>query len=340
MTTTLITGAAGVLGTAVLERLAGRDVLALTHRRAVVGVESITADLRQPLLGLSKSEWDSLADRVDVIVHCAANVDFTAGIDSVEELNVYGVVNITDLARRADARLIHVSTAYVDREGQPDITGGYATMHPSRYLASKRRGERIVQTSGVRNVIVRPSVITGNSVTGRISEFQGFHSLTKSVLTQGIPMAIVDADARGDIVACDIVADAIAALIDDPGFTGIFWATAGPAALRAERVLELIVDTANGCGFDVSPIRRVDMDFFDRLLRPAFFADLDDGSKTKVANLLATVSSLFPVDEFPTSLGTVPGGPSALSAADAEDLLRTSVRYVAEQHHRTQLAAR
>ncbi|UVF77092.1 SDR family oxidoreductase [Gordonia mangrovi] len=340
MTTVLITGASGVLGTAVRERLDGPGVIALAHRRAVEGVDSVTADLRRPHLGLAQAAWDDLADRVDVIVHCAANVDFTAGIDTVEELNVRGVVNITEFARRAEARVIHVSTAYVDREAQADITGGYATMHPSRYLASKRRGEKIVQRSGVRHVIVRPSVITGHSVTGQISEYQGFHSLTKSVLTQGIPMAIVDADARGDLVACDVVADAIAALIDHPDAEGIFWATAGSAALRAERVLELIVDTAVECGVDVSPIRRVDMDFFDRLLRPAFFADLDDRSKTKVANLLATVSSLFPVDEFPTSLGTLPDGPPAMTTADAEDLLRTSVRYVAQQQRRSPLAVR
>jgi len=84
-------------------------------------VIAIKGDVQRADLGLSKKDHQLLKERVNVVVHCAATVDFKERLDIAAKQNVLGTLNIFELAR-GFARLesfIHVSTAYVnsDREG-------------------------------------------------------------------------------------------------------------------------------------------------------------------------------------------------------------------------------
>lgn len=80
--TIVLTGAAGALERALLAELAGRPVIALTHRELVAAVESLGCDITQPRLGLDPAAYRELADRADVIIHCAARTDFKVAAGS------------------------------------------------------------------------------------------------------------------------------------------------------------------------------------------------------------------------------------------------------------------
>ncbi|TDF35315.1 NAD-dependent epimerase/dehydratase family protein, partial [Streptomyces sp. WAC05374] len=114
--TILLTGASGVVGSAVLRALDGTPVIALTHRRPVTG-KALHGDVTRPWLGMSPADYRELATTVDVVIHCAALVNFGASAHSLHRVNVNGVGQILRFVEDAGARLVHGSTAFVARAG-------------------------------------------------------------------------------------------------------------------------------------------------------------------------------------------------------------------------------
>jgi nucleoside-diphosphate-sugar epimerase len=72
-TTVLLTGASGVVGSALIPKLQVHRVMALSHRRRPPGpVEQVHGDLTKPRLGLSRQTYNTLTAQIDTVVHCAA----------------------------------------------------------------------------------------------------------------------------------------------------------------------------------------------------------------------------------------------------------------------------
>ena len=76
-------------------------------------VEVIEGDLDQPLCGVSEEQLDRLQGQVDVVVNLAGVVDFDPPVNESVEPNVYGTQHLIELVKRLNAKLVHVSTAYV-----------------------------------------------------------------------------------------------------------------------------------------------------------------------------------------------------------------------------------
>ncbi|MFI9413038.1 SDR family oxidoreductase [Nocardia gamkensis] len=325
-----VTGGAGVVGVPLLRMLGARhEVVALTHSRPVAHAATVVrGDITAPGLGLDARDAERVLDGLDLVVHCAANVDFAAGPEKLDAVNVAGTQRVLELAARASARVVHVSTAFVDLDPPRDVTDGHATLRPAEYIAAKRAGEAVVRASGLPYTIVRPSAIGGHSKTGAITEYQGVHSISRAMLRGSVPLFLCAAGARYDLVPCDVVAGVIAAVVDAPTAPELAWATIGPAAITAARLLEIFDETAAEYGLPHRSPRRVDPEIFQRLLRPAFFDDLRPAEKTKMANLMTTLAALFQPDPMPTSLGAIPGAPRAYSATDAEAVMRLTYRTV------------
>jgi dTDP-4-dehydrorhamnose reductase len=106
----MVTGASGLLGTAVLDMLRGQtEVFPLAHQHGRDGMRPV--DLMDPaqLAGLGRDPWDAL-------VHCAAfrSPDFCEqDPTTARRLNAEVPVALARLARARGARMIHVSTDYV-----------------------------------------------------------------------------------------------------------------------------------------------------------------------------------------------------------------------------------
>jgi thioester reductase-like protein len=96
--TILLTGASGVVGQALAEKLATRhELVCLTHRTPVQeGVAQVSADLTQPYLGLDTRRYTDLARRVDAVVHSAAITHFGASAQATRDLNVHGTRRILE----------------------------------------------------------------------------------------------------------------------------------------------------------------------------------------------------------------------------------------------------
>jgi nucleoside-diphosphate-sugar epimerase len=330
----LMTGATGVVGSALLPRLP-HPVVALTHSSPAVG-PWVRGDLTRPRLGLDDDTYGRLVAGIGTVVHAAAVTDFAAGERATADLNIEGTSRVLEFAAEAGARVLYVSTAFVVRAELTAEARGCASWEaaitPGHYLRSKCRAEALVASSGLGVAIARPSIVIGDSVTGRIARHQGLHGVLKALLRNQVPLLPLPPGSRVDVVPVDVVADALAALVDAGIPAGEYWLTAGPAAPTAQETVDLCQGLGADLGIDTDPPRFVPRDMVDRLLRPVFIDPLPARARRKFDDLMALCALFDGAPEFPTSLGRLPAGPPALTretlrravTASVLDLCRTA----------------
>jgi nucleoside-diphosphate-sugar epimerase len=331
--TVLLTGASGLVGQALLDSLAGRDVICLSHRTPVIrhGVTTVHGDLTQHNLGMADHDYRSLAKKIDAIIHCAAVTDFNRRDGSLETTNVAGTEKIIALAEAADARLYHVSTAFL--HAKADGERGKTAVG---YADSKRAAEELVLASSVPHVMLRPSVCIGDSRSGVVSAFQGLYLVAGAIFAGFVPLIPFDPTWPIDFLPCDVVAEAITAVVDREMTSGEFWITAGQQALSLERAVGLCVGLANELGTPVDDIRFVPPEMWDRLIAPVFLDSLPLRVRRTVTRLLDFFTAYLCVDDaLPSDLDRlVELGAKPLP--DQEATLLTSLRYWAAATRKVQ----
>ena len=286
----LLTGASGIVGQALLDRLVDADVTCLVHHAAVhrPGVNQIAGDLREPNLGLSPQQHHDLLTDVDWVVHCAAQTNFTESEGEIFRLNVRGTENIVTLAQAAGARFCHVSTAFARLAEGP--AQGVA---PNAYARSKGEAEAIVAASGLPYVILRPSRIIGDSRTGAISRFQGFHLLFDLLHRSDGLVVAGSSETYVDFVPVDSVADAIVLLLSKVPDNGAYWLTAGEDALSLRRTLDVeIAEIARLTGRMPAVPVEVSRDEYELEIRPRLFASLPRELHAMLDGFLQMMDSL------------------------------------------------
>lgn len=170
---TLVTGAAGFMGSHLVEYLAKRGV----HVRATarprsdtsffdnLGVEYVGADLTKP-----ETLPPLFEGNVDRVFHLGAVCNFSTPYEKLYPINVKGVELITKHALEAKVkRYIHVgsTSVYAPYAGTP-FSEDYRQDPPNSYGKSKRDGERIVRKSideGLPAIITRPCTVYGPRCT-------------------------------------------------------------------------------------------------------------------------------------------------------------------------------
>jgi len=327
--TVLLTGASGVVGRAVLRRLRGLDVVCLVHRSPVSWPEVTTmpGDVAKPLFGLAEQAYAELTGKVDAVIHCAAVTDFNRTDGSLEATNIAGTGHVAAFAAAAGAVLYHVSTAFVHATADGD-RGRTAI----GYAASKSAGEEVVRSSGVPHVIFRPSVVVGDSVTGEIAAFQGLHRVVAGIFAGIVPIIPFDPGWPIDFVPVDVVADAIACLVEDRVSKGEFWISAGDKALRLDEGVRVVVDFARSLGVSIDMPRFVPPEMFDRLIGPVFLDALPARIRRNVVRMLEFFTTYLQSGQIkPSSLDQL----VALGARplpDQRESLRNSVNHWATRH--------
>jgi long-chain acyl-CoA synthetase len=85
-------------------------------------ITAIAGDIGRPLCNFTEEQFAEFtaAGGIDVIINSAGLVSFTPPLESALRINALGAKNVLDTARKAGARLCHVSTCYVagQREGE------------------------------------------------------------------------------------------------------------------------------------------------------------------------------------------------------------------------------
>ncbi|OQY03167.1 MAG: nucleoside-diphosphate sugar epimerase [Desulfobacteraceae bacterium 4572_123] len=166
---TLVTGAAGFMGSHVVEHIVKKGIRVRATARArkdvsffeKLGVEYVAADLTKP---------DTLpqlfAGDVDRVFHLGAICDFSTPYSKLYPTNVAGVGHITKLALEKKVKsFVHVTSTSVYGYYSGTAYKETDKRHPENdYGKSKAEGENIVFhriTEGLPAVIIRPCTVYG-----------------------------------------------------------------------------------------------------------------------------------------------------------------------------------
>lgn len=201
----LLTGATGFLGSHIMAGLLNRHVPLVIFGRPSCSIslkerirkllnwfaighleellEFYETDFMTDRLGLGNKEYDNLCSRGLAIIHCASDTSFAEkNRAKVMRSNVESLAEILNFASRSKAAWFHyISTAFavgIDSAGcheEPVNSANFTNV----YEESKANAEKIITDSctghKVPFTLIRPSIVYGDSVTGRSLRFNALY---------------------------------------------------------------------------------------------------------------------------------------------------------------------
>ena len=189
----------------------------------------VECDFTKPRLGLADTEFQELHRYHNQFLHLAANTRFSETLEVARSVNVEGTERALAIALELHAqgnleRFAYVSTAYV-HGCQSGVVRTDDPLQPERarntYERSKSEAELLVRSVSeeLPVVIFRPSIVLGDSVTGRASGSTTMYWAIKQYL-RGRRRFFGNSEARLDIVPVDYVVSAMYRLMLNPAAIG------------------------------------------------------------------------------------------------------------------------
>jgi len=157
----LVTGASGVLGTAVVKafKIENIDVVGLAHSRSSADLKSLD------LLDKAAVEQFINESKPDWVIHCAAERRPDVAEKNPEgtrQLNVEVPGHLADLSTKHGFTLVYISTDYVFDGTAPPYSPSSPTNPLQLYGRTKRDGELAVLAAvGAKSIILRVPVLYG-----------------------------------------------------------------------------------------------------------------------------------------------------------------------------------
>jgi amino acid adenylation domain-containing protein/thioester reductase-like protein len=279
----LLTGATGFLGAHLLNELttatgarvhclvrAGDEAAALARisqaaarydlPAPVAGrVVPLPGDLAEPRLGLAEPVFRDLAERIDVIYHAGALVNFIYPYQELRAANVAGTRELIRLAGHSRAIPLHyVSTTAVlaglGMAGTRQVTEETPLAHPELlrmgYVETKYVAEELLRAAsraGLPVAVYRPLDIVGSLRTGAWHTATEMCALIRFITDTGLAP---DIDLPLDFVAADTCAAAIRQVSVTAGATGRTYHLASPAGAP----LGVLVERLRSRGYRIAEI--------------------------------------------------------------------------------------
>ncbi|NNE47974.1 MAG: SDR family oxidoreductase [Rhodothermales bacterium] len=243
MRTIFVTGFPGFLASALIPTLVQRkasprrvDCIVLPHlldsahqraqeisTKADCEIRVFAGDITDIRLGMG-NEYGVVTKECSEIFHLAAIYDLAVAKDVAERVNVDGTRNVLAFATDCPEldRFHHISTCYVSGRfdgvfRENDLQTGQA--FSNHYESTKFESEVLVHdaaSSGLPTTIYRPSIVSGDSHTGRTQKMDGPYFFVQWMLAQPriavMPVFAGSREATMNIVPSDYITAAIATL--------------------------------------------------------------------------------------------------------------------------------
>lgn len=259
-------------------------------------LEVVECDIARPGFGLAGADFLRLAVGVDEIIHCASDTSFAEQKRAtVETMNIGGLRNVLELATASPGcAFVHlVSTAYA--AGRNRGLCGESLVRPAgffnAYEETKCRAEWIARDycreAGIRLNIFRPSIVCGDSTTGRSPLFSAVYYPVRMVLylkalfekdirekggtrarqagaalepdgAVRLPIRVgTEADAGINVIPVDFFTRAFLALMNESREGGVFHIVNGRVT-RIEHIIDFMSEMFRLRGIEARPVDEID----------------------------------------------------------------------------------
>jgi len=183
----LLTGATGLIGSAVLAGLRGRSHEVVAVARSAGAVDRHAGATRRIALDIAKAtepaDWLPHLAGIDAVVNCAGVLQDSPG-DSTKGVHADGAAALFAACERVGVRrVVHLSAIGVDRET------------PTAFSRTKFAGDMDLTRRELDWVILRPSVVVGRAAYGGSALFRGLAALpVLPSVTDAGPLQVVQLD--------------------------------------------------------------------------------------------------------------------------------------------------
>jgi len=161
----------------------------------------IYGDLTKSYIGIKPNDYKELAEKINLVIHSAANVKLFSSYKYLKPINVDGTARISQFCLLGNIPLVYISTfttlgdkvyekGFVFYENDLEVGQSFNNLN---YERTKFEAEKIVRNIGMKGLkwlIVRPGDIFGDSQTGAyplgLTTVQGFfYEIFRSVIETG-----------------------------------------------------------------------------------------------------------------------------------------------------------
>ena len=301
----LITGATGVIGSELVPLFLNEDACEIrliirakspTHLRERLNrlfeywdlpdpsvldrLQAFPGDVCRPRLGLDAATYDRLANEVTHFIHSAGNVKLNQPLEEARNNTVRSARHVVDFCKCCQS---HGHFSKLDAVSTIGVAGRMPGLIPEQPLTEPREFHNTYEQAkaeaeefllaqldeGLPLTVHRPSMVVGNSQTGRIIRFQVFYYLCEFLSGSKTWGIVVDTGgATLDIVPVDYVARAIQIATAQPEAVGrVFHLCSGPErVIRLSELTERYRAIAAQPGARLKRLRRVSPATFRRLV--------------------------------------------------------------------------
>jgi long-chain acyl-CoA synthetase len=177
-------------------------------------------------LGLGGETYARLAEELELIIHTAAATALTADRALCDAVNRAGTANLLVLAEQCYMagrlqRFMHLSTAMIAGGNSAGLAREddlpASPLHANHYEWSKYEAERLVRAAmhaGLPVTVFRPSMVVGDTETGRTRDFNVIYPLMRIIAGGYVTRFPGDPSAKVHLAPLDFVVDAIVCSLD------------------------------------------------------------------------------------------------------------------------------
>jgi nucleoside-diphosphate-sugar epimerase len=258
--------------------IAEKQAEILASQFAKANLQVLAGDISVPDLKFSTELYERLVGEVTDVFHLAAIYDLAVPEELARKVNVGGTENIIAFCKqcRNIRKFVYFSTCYVagDRTGKVTENDLAMGQHfKNHYESTKYEAEIKVREamSQIPTIIIRPSVVVGDSQTGETQKFDGpyFAMILFSKFNFGLRFPYVgEADAFVNLVPIDFIVNASLVLWLKSNNQGTTYQLADPNPLLAREIYRIACEEITGippCGSVPSELMRILLGF--RLIR-------------------------------------------------------------------------
>lgn len=288
MATYFVTGASGVVGSAIVPKIlqqTSADVYVMLRPKGEADlnarlqelisfwqqhypdlggvfksrVKAVRGEITEPNLGLEPDALAMLRSDCTNIIHSAASVKMNMPLAEAEKTALYPVNSVIALGQSCTVlkKVEFISTVGVGGRWEGPLPERWIReerQFHNTYEESKAAAEVVIQEAiaqGFPASVHRPSMVVGDSASGAVIHFQIFYFICEFLSgqrTMGLYPRL--GQATLDIVPNDFVAAAVVAAAEDASTAGdIFHLCSGPdEALRLVELREIVREKFKACG--------------------------------------------------------------------------------------------